>query len=111
MVWSGHPGRAFRTAGAGGAKPYLSARIAPAALRELLDLVADAAERIPPIPEPLPALTREPKDDYLVAYAVVGRADYLITGDLDLLTLGKVEGVQIVTPRDFVERLSLDYPE
>lgn len=89
-------------------KPYLAARIAPAALRELLDLVADAAELIPPIPEPLPALTRDPKDDYLVAYAVVGRADYLVTGDLDLLTLGEVEGVQIVTPRDFVDRMSRD---
>ncbi len=86
-------------------KPYLAARIAPAALRELLDLVAGEAELIPAISEPLPALTRDPKDDYLVAHAVVACADYLVTGDLDLLAMGAVEGVQIVTPRGFVDLL------
>ena len=45
------------------------------------------------------------KDDYLLAYALVGSADYLATGDDDLPDLGEVEGVRIVSPSDFAEAL------
>jgi hypothetical protein len=38
------------------------------------------------------------KDDCLSAHAVLGRADYLVSGDQDLLAPGKVEGVRIVHP-------------
>ena len=54
----------------------------------------------------MPSVTRDRKDDYLLAYAVVGRADYLVTGDRDLLVLGEVEGVRIVSPAGFVGALS-----
>jgi putative PIN family toxin of toxin-antitoxin system len=54
----------------------------------------------------LPGVTRDPKDDPLVACAVEGRADYLVSGDRDLLDLGEYEGIQIVTPRDFLDLLS-----
>ena len=40
-----------------------------------------------------------PKDDYLLAYGLMGGADYLVTGDEDLLTLGDVEGLKIVSRR------------
>jgi predicted nucleic acid-binding protein len=46
-------------------------------------------------------VTRDIKDDYLLAYALVGRADYLVTGGEDLLVLGDVEGVKIVRPAEF----------
>ena len=48
-----------------------------------------------------PVVTRDAKDDYLLAYALVGRADYLVTGDNDLLGLKEVEGVKIVLPLEF----------
>ena len=51
----------------------------------------------------LPGVTRDPKDDPLVAAAVEGGAGYLVSGDRDLLDLGSYEGVQMVTPREFVE--------
>ena len=38
-------------------------------------------------PEIVPAVTRDPTDDYLVALAREVRADYLVSGDLDLLQL------------------------
>ena len=84
-----------------GEKPYLARRIAPEELAELAEILGQVAEVIPRITQPIPAVTRDPKDDYLLAYALVGQADYLVTGDQDLLVLKEVEGIAIVTPRDF----------
>ena len=53
----------------------------------------------------LPGVTRDPKDDAVVACVVEGEAGYIVSGDQDLLTLGEYQGVQIVTPREFVEML------
>ena len=55
----------------------------------------------------LPEATRDPKDDPLVACAVEGAADYLVSGDRDLLDLGETENTRMVTPREFVETLGL----
>ena len=44
---------------------------------------------------------RDPKDDYLLALAKDGNADYLITGDIDLLTLNEFEKTKIVLLSDF----------
>ena len=84
-------------------KRYLAERITPEEVRELADILSEVSEIIPRIEEKIPAVTRDPKDDYLLAYALVGQADYLVTGDDDLLVLGEVESVRIVTPRDFWE--------
>lgn len=54
----------------------------------------------------LPSVTRDPKDDPVVACAVEGQAGYIVSGDQDLLMLDEYEGVQVVTPRQFVETLS-----
>ena len=45
---------------------------------------------------------RDPKDNFLLALALDGRADYLVTGDADLLVLDPWRGVRIVTPVDFL---------
>ncbi|MGC9334065.1 MAG: putative toxin-antitoxin system toxin component, PIN family [Anaerolineae bacterium] len=55
----------------------------------------------------LPGAGRDPKDDPLVACAVEGAADYLVSGDGDLLGLGKHENTRRVSPREFVEILGL----
>jgi predicted nucleic acid-binding protein len=62
-----------------------------------------AAEPVSPLP-----LTRDPKDDYLLTYALAGQADYLVTGDADLLVLGQVGTVRIVSPADFAALLATD---
>jgi putative PIN family toxin of toxin-antitoxin system len=54
----------------------------------------------------LPGVTRDPKDDAIVACAKEGEADYIVSGDQDLLTLGEYEGIRVVTPRRFVEILA-----
>lgn len=46
---------------------------------------------------------RDPKDNFLLALARDGHADYLISGDLDLLDLKLFEGTRILTFRDFEE--------
>jgi len=57
----------------------------------------------------LPGVTRDPKDDAVVACAKEGEADYLVSGDQDLLVLDEYEGIQVITPRQFAEILvSLD---
>lgn len=54
----------------------------------------------------LPGVTRDPKDDSVVACAKEGEADYIVSGDQDLLVLGEYEGIQVITPRQFVEILA-----
>ncbi len=55
----------------------------------------------------LPGVTRDPKDDPLVACALEGKADYLASGDRDLLDLGEYEGIRIVSPHQLMEILNL----
>jgi uncharacterized protein len=82
-------------------KNYLADRILPEEMRELVGILGEVCVTIPGITFRIPAVTRDPKDDYLLAYALVGQADYLVTGDKDLLVLGQVEDTKIVTARDF----------
>ncbi|MBD3589429.1 putative toxin-antitoxin system toxin component, PIN family [Bacteroides sp. GM023] len=44
---------------------------------------------------------RDPKDDYLLELAIVSKADYLVTGDKDLLDLDKIGSCQIVSAIEF----------
>ena len=46
---------------------------------------------------------RDPDDLNVLGAAIAGRADYIISGDDDLLSLGDYEGVPIVTPRQYWE--------
>lgn len=49
---------------------------------------------------------RDRKDDKFIACAVEAKANYLITGDEDLLVLEEYEGTRIVTPREFLQVLN-----
>jgi len=89
-------------------KPYLSARISPAELQRLVEILFSVGEVIPEIKSPIPAVTRDLKDDYLLAYAIVGQADFLVSGDQDLLVLKKVKNCQMISPREFSEILLAD---
>lgn len=48
---------------------------------------------------------RDEKDNFLLALAVDGKADYLVTGDKDLLDIGKIEETRIVTIADYLKLL------
>lgn len=40
-------------------------------------------------------------DDNILACALAAKAEYLVTGDADLLSLKSYQGIRIITPRDF----------
>jgi putative PIN family toxin of toxin-antitoxin system len=48
---------------------------------------------------------RDPADDKFVVAAMEGQANYIVTGDADLLDLGKYRDSEIVTPRQFLQVL------
>ena len=48
---------------------------------------------------------RDPKDDKFLVAAVEAAADFLVTGDQDLLALKQYEGARIVSPAAFLEQL------
>jgi putative PIN family toxin of toxin-antitoxin system len=49
-------------------------------------------------------ICRDPKDNFLLNIAVDGKADYLITGDKDLLEIGEVGRTLILTFNEFIEK-------
>lgn len=59
-------------------------------------------EIIDPPPLPVP-VSRDPDDDAVLALAVAGRADLIVSGDTDLLVLATHAGIQIVSPARAVE--------
>ena len=90
-----------------GGKPRLAKRIPPEDLTTFIAILEEFGEKVQEIAEPIPAVTRDPKDDYLLAYALVGEADYLVTGDKDLLELqGQITGLEILTPAQFIDLLA-----
>jgi putative PIN family toxin of toxin-antitoxin system len=54
------------------------------------------------------AVCRDPTDDRFLELAINGRADVLVTGDLDLLVLSPFPGLPINTPRVFIQEIGRD---
>lgn len=50
-------------------------------------------------------ICRDPKDNYVLDLCVAGKADFLITGDQDLLTLEQIEKTKIITPQEFLNNV------
>ena len=48
------------------------------------------------------SLCRDPRDDKFLDLAACGNADYLVTGDEDLLALHPFEGISILSPALFL---------
>jgi uncharacterized protein len=45
---------------------------------------------------------RDPDDDMVLECAVNAEAQFIVTGDNDILALGSFRGIRIVTPRTFL---------
>ena len=48
---------------------------------------------------------RDPNDDMIVACTLAGGADYSVTRDKDLLSLGRHQGIIMITPEAFLHLL------
>jgi uncharacterized protein len=53
-------------------------------------------------------ICRDSKDNYLLSLAKDSQADYLITGDQDLLILKDFEGTTILSYQDFISNITMD---
>lgn len=49
---------------------------------------------------------RDPDDVKIVAIAIAAAAEAIITGDLDLLVLQSFQGISMLTPAQFLQKLS-----
>lgn len=70
-------------------------------IRNLLAQVAKLSVIVPLLS--IPTVCRDPNDDVFLACAISGSADYIISGDKDLLELKNYEGIEILSPGNFVE--------
>jgi putative PIN family toxin of toxin-antitoxin system len=72
-------------------------------LRPFLDLLTIQAEIVltPTLPQ---VIHDDPSDDKFLEAAVAGNASYIISGDKHLLKLSEFQGIQILKPKDFVQR-------
>ncbi len=53
----------------------------------------------------LEVIREDPDDDRILECAVAAGSDYIVSGDNDLLRLGKYDGIRIVKVADFVDRM------
>lgn len=67
----------------------------------LLDEVYRLSEVIEPTPLPGP-ICRDPDDDAVLALAVAANADWIVSGDQDLLSLREFQGIRVVNPEEAV---------
>ena len=91
------------------AYPHVSARIAESLTKEELQQflfslrdVAILIQHDPPYKQWVPS---DPDDDWVIACAIAGNADYVVSGDQHLLTLGRVDSIRIVSPIEFLKIL------
>jgi uncharacterized protein len=70
----------------------------------LIKLLALAA--IVVTPTETVTISRDPDDDLLIEAALEADAEVLVTSDQDLLTLGRIGHIQILTPREFLGTLT-----
>lgn len=57
-------------------------------------------------PKSVPHVIKDdPDDDHILACALAGRADLIVSGDRHLLKLKSYEGIGIVRPKDFLHTL------
>ena len=69
---------------------------------DLLDYLRVNAILVSGIPTST-VVKEDPDDDFVLASAIEGQADFIISGDPHLLHLDKDSGVPIMSPRQFVD--------
>jgi putative PIN family toxin of toxin-antitoxin system len=64
-----------------------------------------ALSEVVELPETIPQICRDPDDDRILACAVVGGADVIVSGDDDLLVLDRVSDISILSAAEFLTRM------
>lgn len=68
-------------------------------LNQLFSFLSDHAINF--VLKEIPLRCRDPKDDYLLELALLSNANFLITGDKDLLEIKQIGNCQIITAMEF----------
>jgi putative PIN family toxin of toxin-antitoxin system len=94
------------------ARPHFAERygLTPAEVAAFLIVITTSGRRVTPL-RPLPVAVRDPKDEKVLAAALGGQADYLTTGDEDLLELAgnpKIGKLKIMSVREFLAVIAAD---
>jgi uncharacterized protein len=76
-------------------------RLSSAEVSEVSAIVTEAAREILRETDPITPVCRDADDDAILACARTAGADFIVTGDADLLVLGRYGATRIVAPRDF----------
>jgi uncharacterized protein len=82
-------------------RPKLRKYISRDELEDILETIDEVAEFVNVSSEM--SECRDPKDNFLLSLAVDGKADYLLTGDKDLLVLKKIGDTEIRTISEFFD--------
>ena len=74
--------------------------VPPSKAQEAAALLRSWMELVEPVPLEAP-ICRDPDDDWVLATAMAGTCECIVTGDKDLLSLGEYRGVRILAPNTF----------
>lgn len=77
-------------------------RYTDAQAEEFVEIVEALCGLVVNEPAALVGVVRDPNDDMIVACAATAHADFIVTRDKDLLSLGQYESTRMVTPRQFI---------
>lgn len=83
-------------------KPYFKRLIKKYDVEKFFELLETDAILVR-LTERIEGTATHPEDDFIIATAINARADYLVTGDIQLQNLKQFEGIKIVSPRIFSE--------
>ena len=78
----------------------LKYHILPDDVSALINLIRLRGEAV--IPKQRVTDCRDPKDDKFLDVALAGEVDYLISGDLDLVSMNPYRSIPIITPAEFL---------
>ena len=84
-------------------KSRLARRIHLDDLEDLIRIIEEDGFLVEP--KDIPELSRDPDDDVFLSCARASQADYLVTGDNDLLILKQHGNTKIVNPAEFLKIL------
>ena len=116
LVFGGKPRQIFKNAANSGIEIVISAEIL-SEIRRILnqkfpDFMVDFEELLIALTPRLyyvelgsmqVDVCRDPKDNMILETAITGGADYIISGDNDLLVLKKLQTTKIISPAEFLK--------
>jgi len=85
-------------------KPKINSLVKPEDRKELFIFLENLAVSVSPTEKI--SICRDSADNIILECAAAGKADFIVTGDKDLLALKSFRKIRIITPRKFLEIFS-----